>query len=77
MRSVICLGPPRTTICNGFEAGGDYHSYELTAGSPGHNAASDGTDVGVNFAALDGALGGAVSAGLSGTAALSGKGTRQ
>ena len=62
---------------NGFGAGGDDHSYKLTAGSPGHNAASDGTDIGVNFVALDAALGGAVSAGLSGTAALSGKGTLQ
>lgn len=38
------------------DAGGDYHGYQLQAGSPGKSAASDGTDVGVNFTTLDAAL---------------------
>ena len=39
------------------DAGGDYHGYRLLETSPGHHAASDGTDVGVDFATLDDALG--------------------
>lgn len=38
------------------DAGGDYHGYQLTGGSIGHNAASDGKDVGVDFVLLDAAL---------------------
>ena len=38
------------------DAGGDYHGYALAAGSAYKNAASDGTDPGVNFATLDAAL---------------------
>jgi hypothetical protein len=36
----------------------DYHGFQLVGSGPWRNAASDGTDPGVNFALLDGALGG-------------------
>lgn len=42
----------------GADAGGDYHGYALAVGSSYKNAASDGTDVGVNFTTLDAAIGG-------------------
>jgi hypothetical protein len=52
------------------DAGGDYHGYKLTASSPGYRAATDGTDVGVNFTTLDAALqiggGGAASSTIKG-----------
>jgi hypothetical protein len=40
----------------GFGSGGDYHHCALAGGSSGHLAASDGTDIGVNFTMLDAAL---------------------
>lgn len=40
------------------DAGGDYHGYQLQAGSPGHNASTTGNDVGVNFATFDAAQAG-------------------
>jgi hypothetical protein len=40
------------------DAGGDYHGYQLQAGSPGHLQATDGRDVGVDFTLLDAALSG-------------------
>jgi hypothetical protein len=40
----------------GFGSGGDYHHCALAGGSSGHLAASDGTDIGVNFTMLDRAL---------------------
>ena len=36
----------------------DYHGWVLSSTSPFHNAASDGTDIGVNLATLDAGLGG-------------------
>jgi len=62
---------------NGFGSGGNYHSYKLTPGSPGHNAASDGTDIGVNFELLDAALGGPTPSGLSGVSGIVGKSSAQ
>jgi hypothetical protein len=38
------------------DGGGDYHGYALASTSPFKGRASDGTDPGVNFAALDAAL---------------------
>jgi hypothetical protein len=38
----------------------DYTNWKLTSGATWHNAASDGTDPGVNLAALTAALNGAV-----------------
>lgn len=59
------------------DAGGDYHGYQLAAGSPGKNASTTGTDVGVNFAALDAALAGSQSnaggSGLRGKSGVKGK----
>jgi len=40
----------------GYGSGGDYHHCALAGGSSGHLAASDGTDIGVNFTMLDAAL---------------------
>lgn len=40
------------------DAGGDYHGYALSSASTFKGRASDGTDPGVNFQALDAALGG-------------------
>src|SRR5262249_20351092 len=40
----------------GYGSGGDYHQCALAGGSSGHLAASDGTDIGVNFTMLDAAL---------------------
>lgn len=40
------------------DSGGDYHGYALSSGSTFKGRASDGTDPGVNFEALDAALGG-------------------
>jgi Bacterial Ig-like domain (group 3)/Calx-beta domain/Right handed beta helix region len=39
-------------------ASSDYHGYALSSGSPYHNAATDGTDVGVDIVALAAALAG-------------------
>jgi hypothetical protein len=41
----------------GADAGGDYHGYALSSASAFKGRASDGTDPGVDFAALDAALG--------------------
>lgn len=57
----------------GADAGGDYHGYALTVGSTYHHAASDGTDPGVNFAALDAALGGLTPVQVQGKTTLGGK----
>jgi hypothetical protein len=43
---------------SGADAGGDYHGYGLGGSSPFKGRASDGRDPGVDFAALDAALGG-------------------
>ncbi len=48
------IGFVNITAC---DSGVDYHGCALTSGSTYHNAASDGKDPGVDFAALDSALG--------------------
>jgi len=45
---------------SGADAGDDYHGYALSSGSPFKGRASDGTNPGVDFAALDAALGGSL-----------------
>jgi hypothetical protein len=44
------------TDVSSADAGGDYHGYALAPSSPFKGGASDGTDPGVDFAALDAAL---------------------
>jgi len=63
------IGYVNLTDClavTGFGAGGDYHSCGLASGSMGHNAASDGTDIGVNFTQLDAALNGTTGTQMTG-----------
>lgn len=59
------------------DSGGDYHGYGLAAGSPFKGRGSDGTDPGVDLAALDSALsaaGSGVIAGAGGTGGTGGTG---
>jgi len=49
------------------DAGGDYHGYALALTSPFKGLASDGKDPGVDFQALDAALGSSGSSGSAGT----------
>jgi hypothetical protein len=60
------------TDITGCDNGSNYHGCKLTSGSPGHNAASDGTDVGVNFAALDAALNGGGAGAVGGPITIGG-----
>jgi len=58
--SDVAVGMVNLADClavDGFNSGGNYHSCALSNTSPGHRAASDGTDIGVNFDQLDAALG--------------------
>jgi hypothetical protein len=60
LASIYPSGTSLVTSYTGFvNYGGavaDYHGYALTSSSVGYKAASDGTDMGVDFAALDAAL---------------------
>lgn len=78
-----CSLPPDSTAANDAavqfvnaadaDAGGDYHGYALAAGSPYKNTASDGKDPGVDFTALDAALGGTASSRVTGRVNVTGR----
>ena len=56
----------------------DYHNFALTAASPFHGRASDGTDPGVNFAQLDASLGiASPGANVTGKGSIAGSGKVQ
>lgn len=68
--SLASIYPSGTSLATGYTgfvnyagAVADYHGYALASSSLGYKAASDGTDMGVNFAALDAALQSSTSSG--------------